>query len=1122
MLLKRLILLLVSVVGFAQVPTVSNITVTDLNTTSFRVFFNVSGVAGAWAEGLYGTTSGVYPYSTKSANTYGRTDAPATTGLTAMTVSGLTPGTTYYFLPTARPNPDNDTNICKVSGCGAVEQVITTLTGPQPNLPTQPTSWVPPLPDTSTGYTLIPLQVGGTGECQAASTVSYSGTNGSWTVTAGTYIPAILSTITYGTVLEIPQGVSCLVPPQVSGTGYGLPAKAADNNCGGACALTDPRHRWIIFRTQQINSGDFPPFGSRTGPDYAPVLAKFYSAQPNAASQLFDAEQGTGTIHHYWWQNVEFEDGPAYVNPANYVDPVAFNFFVRAGSTFQTANNEFLVFDRVYAHSFPAPIRHLQAYELGGNYIAMVGCWTSQIATWRMTLWPTNPPPTTIVAGLPSAASVPNALYTITDGTTTSDCTSGGGGSSSKTVLCSSTGSAWVVASSRSSGGGAVISVPQNNFRYAVSSSTLGMSGSNLVNFSGLSGSGTILGNLSASGLDVQYTTGVGTLTCVGCTGSPASSPATPPTALLLFSASVSGGAITGVNWNVFEATSIYPLAFGIQTSDLKAAGGPYYFDNNYIDGVGEGFYMDSQYSAFSNDDITYTHNHHIWPKQFFALDPGNQWRYEVREHWESKRGHRILLKGSVFSRSWSFQNTGMSIFLSGRSPYIVAVGSSDGIQDVTMRSNIISHGRSGIECDSGNALDNGGGSQPEPSASARIQITNNLMFDLGRWLYCDPIGCPALTSNYFVSRPACQDLVIDNNTLGITYGEIPSLFYFGGGQNLGNYLSFQNNVLYFSQNSQQGYGGLSFGDWPANNVANHDVTPSTSYTNGGSAPPFTVNLAGTFVNTAATVTTGHYLWRNNVLLYGYVGCCAVNAVTDLSYSAGQTYAANMPSGAAVPNANTILARQAQVGFMNPASGVWNYNINLPSTYTPGGIGVNYATLYSDQGLVTGILPPQVNGSTATFNYLAPDSRACTIDIQISGGSVWTRTTDAGGGKQRSTSLTGLANGTYNYRLLCYYKQVNDGVLYLDFTPDEATNGTFTMVATHTAAASFPFTLSAVPGATKVTVQLTPPGGAPVSQTCTTSPCGLSVTSGVYGSQIQYLSSGNVVLSSTVGTMNLQ
>lgn len=953
-------------IALAQTPTISNISVDSLDTTSFRMFYTVN--MPAWVEIKYGTSSGVYPYNTKSVNCF---DAMPgcnwTQGKGALALSALLPGTTYYVLVTARQDPNDDTNICESAACGAVEQVITTLSGQQPSPPIAPASWVPTPPDTST-YTVISVQVGPSGECVAMSLTS---SPDGWTVHTGDTIQTILGEIGYGAVIELPQGAMCKVPSQNGLVGYVLPAKPADTVCGGVCTMSNPAHRWIVFRTHQVTPGDFPPFGARIDPSFAAKLGKFYSSQINTFSQLFDAEAGTPSVHHYWFETVELMDDPNYVNPANNVDPPGFMTFLRLGSQYELANNQFIVLDRVYAHGPGAPIRHLDGYELGGNYMAMIGCYTSKIESWRPTAWPSNP------------------------GSVTANNT--------------------------------LLNIPQNNFRLASNSPMLGMTGLATASLSG-SGSGTIIGNLYEDHLELQYT-GAEAIACSGCSAVQTGALTTPPTAFQLFSGTITNGQFSNISWNTAEwQASQYAMAFGVVFSDLKAEGGPYYFDDNYIDGVGEGFYVDPFYSNFANDDVTYTHNHHIWPKNYLFGSPGNIWRYDVRQHFEMKRGHRYFISGNVFSYSWAYQNDGPAILISGRPSY-TSQSLNDGISDVQITSNEMSHLRTGIECSGGDPMDNGG-NQNEGMTTKRVVVENNLLFDLGRWKYCDSVNCPSLGSFYFEDRPGCQDLVIQNNTASPTYGDIPGLLYIGGGQLQGNYLAFKNNILHFSQAL---YGPGPYGDWPANNVSNHDVAPGSNFSNSGPSPDYLGNLNSFFVNIGPSVVP-NYSWSNNVLIGGFVGD-TLQSATDMPYSQVMALASNMPQGDIYPAGDTMAGRQSTAGLNTTT---WE-----SSVYNPLGIGANISELNSALGRVTAVIPPMATGTTATLAYTSPDTRSCAVDVS-SDGNTWIRLSDGGGRVARKVTFKGLTNGTtYQSRILCYYQQQNDGVLYTDYTPDEITMSSF-------------------------------------------------------------------------------
>ena len=56
----------------------------------------------------------------------------------------------------------------------------------------------------------------------------------------------------------------------------------------------------------------------------------------------------------------------------------------------------------------------------------------------------------------------------------------------------------------------------------------------------------------------------------------------------------------------------------------------------------------------------------------------------------------------------------------------------------------------------------------------------------------------------------------------------------------------------------------------------------------------------------------------------------------------------------------------------------------------------------------------------------------------------------------RSVTVSSLSPGsTYHYRILCYFEQMNDGVLYTEYTADQITDGAFTTPPAGTGTASF-------------------------------------------------------------------
>jgi hypothetical protein len=126
-----------------------------------------------------------------------------------------------------------------------------------------------------------------------------------------------------------------------------------------ALGISDPNHRWIIFRTQQASAADFPPFGFRTGPAWATKLANLQAQVPTSvlftSGQIFQAAlPGTSAtpIHHFWLSNLEFS-----VNSASSAGPWgAYFMFGNGEGSPQDAQTppSYMVLDRIY-FSTPSP-----------------------------------------------------------------------------------------------------------------------------------------------------------------------------------------------------------------------------------------------------------------------------------------------------------------------------------------------------------------------------------------------------------------------------------------------------------------------------------------------------------------------------------------------------------------------------------------------------------------------------------------------------------------------------------------------------------------------------------------------------------------------------------------------
>ncbi|MGH9652367.1 MAG: hypothetical protein ACRD6B_02760 [Bryobacteraceae bacterium] len=90
-------------------------------------------------------------------------------------------------------------------------------------------------------------------------------------------------------------------------------------------------------------------------------------------------------------------------------------------------------------------------------------------------------------------------------------------------------------------------------------------------------------------------------------------------------------------------------------------------------------------------------------------------------------------------------------------------------------------------------------------------------------------------------------------------------------------------------------------------------------------------------------------------------------------------------------------------------------------------VGADIDALEAAQGKVTLVGANQIAGSTATINYVAPDSASCSVDYSSTDPTLinsFTRVQDAGGATVRNVTLTALSPHTvYHYRVDCAVQQ---------------------------------------------------------------------------------------------------
>lgn len=1041
------------------VPTISHIMISAVSHASFNIQYKLA--SPGFVQVRYGVSSGSYTYSSVSYMVYGNGSDYNNVDV-SISIGGLAPGTTYYVLPMARPNQDDDNGICKVASCGAVEQVITTAALPavHPALPTPPNAWVPVEPQTA-NYTVVSMQVSPSkGECVAASNVAkQSGWRGA--VTAGDNIGAILGKVGYGTVVEFPQGASCKVfqTDTYWHTGYVLPALPVDAVAG---SMDSPNHRWIVFRTKTVAASDFPPSGVRTGPQWASKLAKLVAQTPgmptrvggtpnpgqqNFNGQIFDCYQSG--CHHFWFENLEWTHlADATVYPAGATDPPAFTAFLRLVPDGLNLNNpattpNYNVVDRVYAHVQPWPARQWASFVPGGNHWAIVNSY--EVAN----IW------------IPGVSPTLNPTIS-----------------------------------------GATLNIPKQFYQLnAFDNTPIGMTSSATATFTAPAGyTGGYIAWLDASGLTIDYATGPGvSLACSGCIAVSEASPSlgsVPVAAMYYFSGHLNNGTVVRDGSMPDNITpGVIPPWKPMAIYELPGNFG--YIENNYFSAPGQTIYNDTD---GAHTDQTWTHNYFYFPRS--KMKNSGSWDgygYTFRNVFETKQALRWRLEGNIFDGSAAYQNAGNAIYIAGS--YAAPVWST-GTQDILIKNNLVKHVSSGFQCA-------GGGAQLPPDAptAARIQIENNAWADLNRDLYNN--GGGGFFSGAFQISPGCEDVTIHKNTVDRILGPGPSLLLIGaassGATVMGEGLSVTNNIFHVSLNSLD-----VFWSQCGQNIASHPAYPAPVCSGGGTGTTYTQMLNNSFMQAGALITPS-WTFTHNLIIGAFTKRAGGNWV-DIDQGTMNSLEAALPKGNSFAKGNTLLARRTAAKWEASAT---TFGVK-PTGLNSGDMGASIEDILNASGVVRNIV---VNSGSASvqLSYQAPDARPCTVDFS-GDGTTWARLSDTGGGVTRSIAIPGLSAGTaYQYRLMCYFDQSAD----YEFSADRVTTGTFTTATAAKRPVEIGFHLPN--GAAKALITLSPPVGNPTVQTCSASPCTIPLEGGTYTRTTEYrTSSGALVGVRDVGRLSVR
>lgn len=189
------------------------------------------------------------------------------------------------------------------------------------------------------------------------------------------------------------------------------------------------------------------------------------------------------------------------------------------------------------------------------------------------------------------------------------------------------------------------------------------------------------------------------------------------------------------------------------------------HIQNCELRGTGENVLVGDQDSATAATDLTFLTNHFFKPltwRQLLASGAVNpSWdgqNWVIKNLFEVKFGHRILVEGNVFENSWGRQGQDGTAILCNCG--IGTFGQQVDARDLMFRSNIIKNAPHLF------TVANGGGGVA-PAAPARLAYVNNLGLNIGGWFA-------------FFNHAGISDLWLEHNTV-VPLDGVASIEDFGG-----------------------------------------------------------------------------------------------------------------------------------------------------------------------------------------------------------------------------------------------------------------------------------------------------------------------------------------------------
>jgi hypothetical protein len=438
---------------------------------------------------------------------------------------------------------------------------------------------------------------------------------------------------------------------------------------------------------------------------------------------------------------------------------------------------------------------------------------------------------------------------------------------------------------------------------------------------------------------------------------------------------------------------------------------GPYYFVNNFFQSTGNGFHFQAAgQNGFDTKIIgdvvikrnTFTQNPPNNHGQYCYGNTGSDsWEYRNRQPLEFKGGYRALMDGNIFEYDCHWL----------ASSAVALTSVTAGLMDLTFTNNTWRHVSSVTMMGSSTQ----GGTPIAMSPTNRYTYKNNLIWDVNGFTYLDhrSNAYPDGWRGWVVQTAQDgEDFIWDHNTVVSATGFVPSQFFLASGGAEG--FQVTNNIMEAHADTNQTGNGARI-----DSAMNPDEASSCT---------------GSVFGSLSAEALLKCDWRfpgSNI---------TGNLVTSDSGSTANV-ATWWPTQKQPCNASNTFCDPTNLDFVvwtSPyySSVIQDYRLTNASPYISGGTrpatdqldqGADIDALERAQGVVTftSAIPAS---TTASINFVAPDTQGCPVDVSSTDSSLintFTRFGDTGGpAGPRTVGITGLvAHTDYYFRINCAVSQ---------------------------------------------------------------------------------------------------